>query len=401
MADMGLLPIQMETASDDFEDLPDFKNFSFDPEDQSGTPFINEIWTVKPLKRILLDIAVILPVVLIGLAGNFLLIFTLITNKHLQTPTNLMIGNMALADMLSLLIHPWVYIITYDIFQNYVLGEFVCKTEAALESAILISSVISLSVISYDRLTSIAVNSTALDIRRTKICMVLTWVTGFILSSPQVFLRKYKERQWKDFLETMCGENPIIIKIYWPTIITVLVWIPLSIMIVCYISIFAKLRRFEKVVLRKALNHQKKASYKKKAARMMFIVILTFTICRLPFTALIFWRYSRFMGKSAQNINDMHGGSLLFWFTSKYLIFVNAAVNPIIYGITNEKLRRAFRKSKLSKWLFCDKKVVTDLPKNEQITTERIFFIFKKKLWSKGDNATDMKKPKNEENILK
>lgn len=80
-----------------------------------------------------MDISIILPVVVIGLSGNFLLIFTLATNRHLRTPTNLMIGNMALADMLSLLIHPWVYIITYDMFQNYILGEFGCKTEAALE----------------------------------------------------------------------------------------------------------------------------------------------------------------------------------------------------------------------------------------------------------------------------
>lgn len=152
---------------------------------------------------------------MIGLSGNFLLIFTLATNRHLRTPTNLMIGNMALADMLSLLIHPWVYIITYDMFQNYILGEFGCKTEAALEcewiklssgkiwlgyfsGAILISSVLSLSVISYDRLTSIVANSTALNVMKTKICMVLTWATGFFLSSPLVFLRKYKvNKLWK------------------------------------------------------------------------------------------------------------------------------------------------------------------------------------------------------------
>ncbi|XP_044759417.1 orexin receptor type 2-like isoform X2 [Coccinella septempunctata] len=284
----------METV-DDFQDILEFDSFSVDPEDYSETPFINEIWYVKPWREILLDISVILPVVVIGLSGNFLLIFTLATNKHLRTPTNLMIGNMALADMLSLLVHPWVYIITYDMFQNYILGEFGCKTEAALECAILISSVLSLSVISYDRLTSIVANSTALNIRKTKICMVLTWITGSFLSTPLVFFREYKTRQWKDFLETLCKDHPIIIKIYWPTIITVLVWIPLMIMIVCYISIFVKLQHFEKVVLRKAVNQQRRASYRKRAAKMMFIVILTFTICRLPFTAVIFWRYSRCM----------------------------------------------------------------------------------------------------------
>lgn len=75
----------------------------------------------------------------------------------------------------------------------------------------------------------------------------------------------------------------------------------------------------------------------------------------------------------------MYGSSLVFWFASKYLIFVNAAVNPIIYGITNEKLRRAFRNSKLSRLFFREKTEVVEVPKNEPNTAESIFFIFKKK----------------------
>jgi hypothetical protein len=38
------------------------------------------------------------------------------------------------------------------------------------------------------------------------------------------------------------------------------------------------------------------------------------------------------------------------WFISHYLIIVNAAMDPIIYGLTNESFRRAFRAS--ARWLF-------------------------------------------------
>ncbi|KAL3273589.1 hypothetical protein HHI36_015021 [Cryptolaemus montrouzieri] len=370
---------------DDFEDIAELQDLLVEPEDYSDIDFINDIWIVKPWNEILIEIAILLPVVIIGLSGNFLLIFTLLTNKHLRTPTNLMIGNMALADMLSLLVHPWVYLITYDMFQNYILGPFGCKSEAALECSILISSVMSLSVISYDRLSSIVIPATGLNVTKAKICMVATWVTGFILSIPLVIFRNYKERQWKNFLETFCVEQPIIIKIYWPTIITVLVCIPLSILIVCYISIFVKLHQFETVVLRKVLNHQRKASYRKKAARMMFIVILTFTLCRIPFTAFIFMRYARATGKSAEQINDIQGIYFIMWYGSKYLIFVNAALNPIIYGITNEKFRKAFKNSKLSKWIFPKRSVIPDVPKNDRKSVENIFFIFMRKLKSKGE----------------
>lgn len=39
---------------------------------------------------------------------------------------------MAAADLASLLIHPWVFLI-YDFFQNYQLGEIGCKLEGAIE----------------------------------------------------------------------------------------------------------------------------------------------------------------------------------------------------------------------------------------------------------------------------
>jgi hypothetical protein len=40
------------------------------------------------------------------------------------------------------------------------------------------------------------------------------------------------------------------------------------------------------------------------------------------------------------------------WFISHYLIIVNAATDPIIYGLTNENFRRAFRATALSQQLF-------------------------------------------------
>lgn len=39
------------------------------------------------------------------------------------------------------------------------------------------------------------------------------------------------------------------------------------------------------------------------------------------------------------------------WFVSKFLIFLNAGLNPVIYGSTNEKFRQAFKSTKFYKWL--------------------------------------------------
>ncbi|VEN54748.1 unnamed protein product [Callosobruchus maculatus] len=95
-------------------------------------PFINTIWDHKPFSDIIVEMAIIFPVVVLGIFGNILIIHVLVHNPPMRTPTNLLIGNMAAADLLSLLIHPWV-ILTYDFFQNYQLGPIVCRGEAAVE----------------------------------------------------------------------------------------------------------------------------------------------------------------------------------------------------------------------------------------------------------------------------
>lgn len=41
----------------------------------------------------------------------------------------------------------------------------------------------------------------------------------------------------------------------------------------------------------------------------------------------------------------------ILWFISHYLIYLNCAINPIIYGLTNESYRKALGLNPLYKWL--------------------------------------------------
>ncbi|XP_063911000.1 C-X-C chemokine receptor type 2 [Zophobas morio] len=357
-------------------------------QDFSNYTFINEIWVVKPASQIIVESTVFLPILIFGIFGNILSIYVLIRNRHICTPTNVLIGNMAAADLLSLLIHPWIFLV-YDFFQNYQFGSFICKTEATIECAILLTSVTSVSAISYDRLTAILLpRESKLTKRGAKFIIAIAWVVGLLISSPLFFYRNYKERQWKDFLEKFCTENTFMTTIYWHVIITVLVWLPLTIQLICYGSIFIKLRKYEKVVSRKL--DQRQVDYKKKAVRMMFSMILTFLICRLPFTALIFYRdeIQSSLSQGALVQNTASGAYHNFWLLSKFFIFVNAALNPLIYSVTNEKFQRGFKTTKLSKWLFPPEKIKPKIvtpkptlktPETSTLFKRSLFFIFKKR----------------------
>ncbi|XP_030758668.1 substance-K receptor-like [Sitophilus oryzae] len=360
--------------------------------DYDNVDFPNVIYYNKGTKILLKNIGIFLPVVMIGLIGNFWVIYVLKSNRYIRTPTNLIVGNMAVADSLSLLMHP-CFIFVYDYFQNYQLGSIGCKGEGPLECSILMASVISMSAITYDRLISILLpNETRINQTKAKIVIFCTWLIGIVLSVPLAIFRTYKERQWKNFDETYCTENVVVINVYWYVIITVLVWLPLSIQIICYSAIFIKLNRYEKMLVKSFSNHQ--LGYKKSAAKMMFIVILTFMVCRIPYTAFIIYRHSLLKSKkiasSASVTNLVNGLYHTLWFTSKYLLIVNAALNPLIYSATNISFRNAFKKTKLWQWLIPktkENRIKRVIKEKAQIspTTEaakcnkKIFYIFKRK----------------------
>lgn len=198
------------------------------------------IWLHKPNGEITWKIATFLPLIAFGLYGNFTMVYLIAANRSLRTPTNLIIANMAVADLLTLLVCPAMFMLN-DFYQNYQLGCVGCKLEGFLVVVFLITAVLNLSVVSYDRLTAIVLPmETRLTVRGAQIVVVCTWVLGILLASPLALYRSYRVRIWKNFTERYCKENTSILPKYWYVLITILVWLPLGIMLICYIAIFYK-----------------------------------------------------------------------------------------------------------------------------------------------------------------
>ncbi|XP_043663044.1 allatostatin-A receptor [Drosophila teissieri] len=324
------------SSSDDF----DFGKWDFPAE---------RIWLHKSNGEITWKICTFVPLIAFGLYGNFTMLFLIATNRSLRSPTNLIIANMAVADLLTLAICPAMFMVN-DFYQNYQLGCVGCKLEGFLVVVFLITAVLNLSVVSYDRLTAIVLPmETRLTIRGVQIVVVCTWVSGILLASPLAFYRSYRVRVWKNFTERYCKENTSVLPKYWYVLITILVWLPLGIMLICYIAIFYKLDRYEKRVLSR--ENPLTVSYKRSVAKTLFIVVVVFAALRLPFTILVVLR-EKYFGEDV----SVSSGMQLFWYISQYLMFLNAAVNPLIYGFNNENFRRAYYQiSWVRRWRFAAK----------------------------------------------
>lgn len=267
---------------------------------------------------------------------------------------------MAVADFLTLLMGP-AFFMVHDFFQNYQLGAAGCRLEGFLEGTFLVVAVLNLLSISYDRLSTVVFHPNSgfkLNAKRTKVLMALTWLAGFSFAIPLAVFRNYETRVWKNFVEKYCKENQRILNIYWYALISVLVWLPLCVMVITYTAIlikvifllnwlylhlqllaYFKLDRIEKTTVTK--ESSRVISYKKKVTITMFIVVIAFIILRTPFTVLVIIR-----GKNLNNPTmaaKIDGYFQILWYTSHYLIFVNCAVNPLIYGLNNENFKKAFK----------------------------------------------------------
>ncbi|XP_065086014.1 neuropeptide FF receptor 2-like [Ochlerotatus camptorhynchus] len=301
-----------------------------------------DTWVTIPMWEILVKTTTFLPLITFGIFSNIALLCIIFTIRALRTPTNMLIANLAVADLATLIICPVMFML-HDFYQNYVMGAVGCKLEGFLEGLLLITSVLCLCGISYDRLTAIVFpKKSRLSMKGVSILIACCWIVGFLLALPLTVYRNYKERQWKNYLETFCAENTNFLPRYWHVLIGALVWFPLSVMICCYSLIFLKLDRYERKVLIR--EHPLSVTYKRRVARCLFVVLVVFILLRIPFTTLVFIRYNRYV---TANSNQIGKDFLILWYVSHYLMFLNAAINPLIYGMTNDNFRKAYNKTKI------------------------------------------------------
>ncbi|CAG4991324.1 unnamed protein product [Colias eurytheme] len=303
--------------------------------DTSRYPFPNTLWYVKPAKEIILKSSAMLIIGVIGIFLNSIILIILVKNRWLWTASNFLIGNMALVDLLTLLFCPW-FMLVRDFYQNFVLKNFGCRFEGFLQATLLLASVGAVMLVCYDRLAAAALTSEA---RVTKAfapkLIIITWVVSMAISLPWIMRREYMERQWIDFLEMYCVEDRNFLEIYWHFILLLLVWLPLGVMVITYGGIIWRLEWSARELSSRG-GGQIVSKARGKAMRITAMVLLASTICRVPYTVLVYWR-----NNLSKEINAVQGGYEIMWFLASYLMYLNCAINPLIYGFTNVRFRHA------------------------------------------------------------
>ena len=123
---------------------------------------------------------------IIGLIGNVFVIRIVHKTRDMHTPTNYLLANMAVSDVITILMWPLYF---------FAVGKFVCKFLALVEISIMVSST-TLTVLAVERYHAILKPfRTGLRLREenSKLAIACIWIASVILCSPEFIFKDWSE----------------------------------------------------------------------------------------------------------------------------------------------------------------------------------------------------------------
>ncbi|KAM6984930.1 pyroglutamylated RF-amide peptide receptor [Aplochiton taeniatus] len=281
----------------------------------------------------------------LALLGNMAALVLLCKRKALQSASTFFICSLALSDLLIAVVCVPTTMLQH-FFTNWHAGDFLCKLVPFLQVTAIATSILAMTCIAVERFQGIL---HPLHVRNDYFlchaCKMLgaVWLAAVVIATPMWFVQKVEEKY--DFLynvlHTCCLEM-------WPrmqqrrvytTCLSVLVFLlPMTTMAILYGKIICELwgkHRVHDVMFhtlpRSEIN--KITRRKRRAVRMMAIVVLLFAACWAPFHLVsLLLDY----GQLQLDLNT----EFLLISTVQILGFSNSVCNPLVYAALNTNFKR-------------------------------------------------------------
>ncbi|XP_025900166.1 mu-type opioid receptor isoform X1 [Nothoprocta perdicaria] len=218
-------------------------------------------------------------VCVVGLFGNFLVMYVIIRYTKMKTATNIYIFNLALADALATSTLPFQSV-------NYLMGTWpfgtiLCKIVISIDYYNMFTSIFTLCTMSVDRYVAVCHPVKALDFRtprNAKIVNVCNWILSSAIGLPVMFMATTKYRHGSIDC-TLTFSHPAW---YWENLLKICVFIfafimPVLIITVCYGLMILRLKS-----VRMLSGSKEKDRNLRRITRMVLVVVAVFIVCWTP-----------------------------------------------------------------------------------------------------------------------
>ncbi|KAI8490654.1 neuromedin U receptor [Branchiostoma belcheri] len=319
-------------------------------------------------------------VFLVGVLGNLLVAVVLLKVPHMRNPTNYLLLNLSVADLLFLLVCMPVSLIETWIVFPWLLGEFMyhtphqpywsishkdfnfwprggpedpmyvrpCYFNPYMEFVTFHASTLTIMVISVERYYVICKPlhcKETLTGRFIASVLVVLWPAAFITSLPVLFITRFRQIDsvGPDPLYTCETDSTFWAKVYLLSSAAVFYFLPIVLLSGCCLVISRHLNTPDiqpSVGQRAAMDNRIRS--RKQVTYMLLAVAVLFFICLLPYRSTLLG-----LMYAPQEMMQLmgHKGLLILIIICRIMVYINSTVNPILYNITSTKFRRAFKQA--------------------------------------------------------
>ena len=273
-------------------------------------------------------------IIIFGSCGNFLVIYVIIRNNMTKNLNNILLMNLAIADILFLWSCLPFQAYKFAAF-DFPMGNMACKLiqySLYLTAYVTVWTLVAIAGLRY--LTVVKSSCTA-HIRTRKnvmlICVVL-WAIMVVINTPA--LMSHKLNTWKQI--EYCGLIPKATKSMLVTFFTFAYVIPLFTIVLLYIMISQYLC-YQTSQTCHLSSRLRRRIRQEKAIKTVTVVVIVFAVSWLPLHI-----HNLYSAHKELPSSMMYEVCRVLWYCMAY---GNSLANPIIYNFTSEEFKKAFKGS--------------------------------------------------------
>ena len=297
--------------------------------------------------------------VTVGIPGNMLIIAGLVKNRQLGSSYNILVVNLALADLC--LASYVVFFDIVDLLHGRFPGPFaLCQFNAFAIISLKFVSISSLMVIAINRWYQICYftkSDLIFSRKNTIIICTLQWTYGWVLAGLPLF--SWSTLKYDKMIHE-CSYDRFASLSYTVVLVGTFIAIPVSISMVCYVKILLAIsRRNAKVSAQLQCIILRRHVREIKSVKTQLVVFIVFILVTMPY------------GLTAMFSDDSENLVLLHAMVN-VLGHANSVINCFIYGMMNKRIRQEYKDI-----LLCKKKdnrsgiiAVTSSRRNSKVTKE-------------------------------
>ncbi|XP_063709469.1 allatostatin-A receptor-like isoform X2 [Culicoides brevitarsis] len=271
-----------------------------------------------------------------GLLGNALVVLVVAANPQMRSTTNLLIINLAVADLLFV-IFCVPFTATDYVLPSWPFGDLWCKFVQYMIVVTAHASIYTLVLMSLDRFLAVVHPIASMSIRTERnalFAIIFLWIIITTTAIPVAVTHGEVMQVWQGESNSACiflYQDYNLVGFQVSFFLSSYV-IPLALISMLYVAMLARLWKGAPGGRVSAESRRGK----KRVTRMVVVVVLAFAICWLPIQLILVLKSLKLYETTTIKV--------IMQVAAHVLAYMNSCVNPFLYAFLSDNFRKAFRK---------------------------------------------------------